>query len=185
MDWTCLGLLSRWQEVCRVYWAIILTISCNLQILALIGFSVLSDCDLDVWSMDLKIHGLNGRSTVYITAKFHRNSLKNNGENVLQQFLEVAYSWPWPLTYIPEVFIRSFPCHGLSTSEMWERTEKSLNMPFQTFLGMMKLVLHRVILLNCHISKTTRPILKIFAAMDSATMVSGYLFHQIYCFVLR
>ena len=58
-----------------------------MHILALNGFSVLSDCDLDVWSTDLIIHGLNGRSTVYIPAKFHRNSLKNNGENRLQQFL--------------------------------------------------------------------------------------------------
>ena len=87
MDWTCLGLLSRWQEVCRVYWAIILTISCNLHILALIGFSVLSDCDLDFWSSDLKIHGRNGRSTVYIPSKFHRNSLTNKGDNALQLFL--------------------------------------------------------------------------------------------------
>ena len=86
MDWTCLGLLSRWQEVCRVYWAIILTISCKLQILALIGFSVLSDCDLDFWYTDLKIHGLNRRSTAYIPAKFHINSLKNNRENALTQF---------------------------------------------------------------------------------------------------
>ena len=83
----CLGLLSRWQEVCRVYCAIILTIPCNLHILALIGFSVLSDCDLDFWSTDLKIHGLNGRSNVSIPAKFHRHSSKNNGENALQQFL--------------------------------------------------------------------------------------------------
>ena len=37
-------------------------------------------------------------------------------------FSEVAYSWPWPLTYVPEVFIRWFPCHWLSTSEMWEMT---------------------------------------------------------------
>ena len=87
MDWICLGLLSRWQEVCRVYCAIILTISCNLHILALIGFTVLSVCDLNVWSTDLTIHGLNGRNTVYIPAKFHRNSLKNNGEHCLQHFL--------------------------------------------------------------------------------------------------
>ena len=85
MDWTCLGLLSRWQEVCRVFWAIIL--SCNLHLLALKGFLVWSDCDLDVWSTYLTIHGLNGQSTVYIPAKFHINSLKNNGENCLQQFL--------------------------------------------------------------------------------------------------
>ena len=64
-----------------------LTISCNLQILELIGFSVLSDCDLDFWFTDLKIHRLNGRSTVYIPATFHSNSLKIHGENALQQFL--------------------------------------------------------------------------------------------------
>ena len=29
MDWTCPGLLWRWQKVCRVYWAIILTKSCH------------------------------------------------------------------------------------------------------------------------------------------------------------
>ena len=39
---------------------------------------------------------------------------------------------------------RSFPFHGLSTSKMCERTETSLNMHFQTFLGMMKLVPNRV-----------------------------------------
>ena len=32
------------------------------------------------------MHGLNGRSTVSLPAKFHRNSLKNNRENALQQF---------------------------------------------------------------------------------------------------
>ena len=117
-----------------------LTISCNLHVLALIGFSVLSDWDLHFWSTDLKIHGLFGRSTVYIPAKFHRNSLKNNGENALQQFLRGCLLMILTFDLYPRCFIRSFPCHGLSTSEMWGRTEKSLNVPFQTFLGMMKLV---------------------------------------------
>ena len=58
-----------------------------MHILALIGFSVLSDCAIDFWSTDLKIHGLNGRSTVYMPSKCHRNPLKNKGENALQQFL--------------------------------------------------------------------------------------------------
>ena len=44
IDWTCLGLLSRWNKLCRntlcrVYWAIILTISCHLEIVALTKFS--------------------------------------------------------------------------------------------------------------------------------------------------
>ena len=165
--------MSRRQEVCRVYWAIILTISCNLHILALIGFSVLSDCGLDFWSTDLKIHGLNGRSTVYIPAKFHRNSLKNNGENALQQFLRGCLLMTLTFDLRARSFRQVVSLSWTIDQRMWERTEKSLNMPFQTFLGMMKLVLHRVILYNCHISKTTRPILKVFAAMDSATMVLG------------
>ena len=64
---------------------ITLTISCNFQILALIGFSVFHD--LHFWSTDLKIQGRNGRSVVYAQAKFHCNSLQNMRENALQYFL--------------------------------------------------------------------------------------------------
>ena len=91
---------------------------CNLHILALIGFSVLSNCDLDFWPTNPKTQGLNGRSTVSIPAKFHRNSLKNNGENALQQFLRGCLLMTLTFDLRPKVFIRSFPCHGLSTSEM-------------------------------------------------------------------
>ena len=42
-----------------------------------------------------------------------------------------------------------------------------------SFLVMMTKALHRVIWSNGHVSKTTEPILKIFAPTDSATMVSG------------
>ena len=56
VGWTGPGLLSRWTEVCRVYWAIIL-----------------SHCDLDIWRTDLKIHRVDGRDTAYIPSKFHRN----------------------------------------------------------------------------------------------------------------
>ena len=62
-DWTDLGLLSRGTEVCRVYWAIIL-----------------SHCDHDIWRADRKSHRVDGRDTAYIPAKFHRNSFKNKRE---------------------------------------------------------------------------------------------------------
>ena len=42
-----------------------------------------------------------------------------------------------------------------------------------SFLVMLTKALNSVIWSNGHISKTTEPILKIFAATDSATMVSG------------
>ena len=31
-------------------------------------------------------------------------------------FSKVVSSWPWPLTYVPEIYIKSSPCQGLSTS---------------------------------------------------------------------
>ena len=55
--------------------------------LAVIGFLVLFDCDLYFCCTDRKIYGLNGPSTAYIPAKFHRNVLTNNKENALHQFL--------------------------------------------------------------------------------------------------
>ena len=70
-DWTDLGLLSRGTEVCRVYWAIIL-----------------SPCDHDIWRTDLKIHRVDGRDTVYIPAKFHRNPFKNKREISVQHIFQ-------------------------------------------------------------------------------------------------
>ena len=70
-DWTVLGLLSRWTEVCRVYWDIIL-----------------SHCDHDLWRTDLKIHRVDGRDTAYIWAKFNRNSLKNKREISVQHIVQ-------------------------------------------------------------------------------------------------
>ena len=31
-------------------------------------------------------------------------------------FSKVVSSWPWPLIYVPEIYIKSSPCQGLSTS---------------------------------------------------------------------
>ena len=89
-DWTGLGLLSSWTEVCRVYWAIIL-----------------SHCDHDIWHTDLKIHRVDGRDTAYIPAKFHRNSFKNKRaisvQHIFQGCLLVTLTFdlrPWNLHQI-------------------------------------------------------------------------------------
>ena len=58
-------------EVCRVYWAIIL-----------------SHCDHDIWRTDLKIYRVDGHDTAYIPAKFHRNSFKNKREISVQHIFQ-------------------------------------------------------------------------------------------------
>ena len=80
-------LLSRWTEVCRVYWAIIL-----------------SHCDHDIWRTDLKIHRVDGRDTAYIPTKFNRNSFKYkreiSGQHIFQGCLLVTLTFnlrPWNL----------------------------------------------------------------------------------------
>ena len=70
-DWTGLGLLSRWTEVCRVYWVIILY-----------------HCDQDILSTSLKIHRVDGRDTAYIPAKFPRNSFIKKREISVQHIFQ-------------------------------------------------------------------------------------------------
>ena len=119
---TMSGFLSRWKKVCRVYWAIISTISCHLQIVALTAFCVMSHCDLDLWRTNLKIHRVNARGTACIQAMFRCNSLKNKRENGIRLiwncwigiFYFVSW-WPWPLTCALQHVYSSSTCHYLLT----------------------------------------------------------------------
>ena len=117
-DWTGLGLLSRWTEVCRVYWAIIL-----------------SHCDHDIWPTHLTIHRVDGRDTAYIPAKFHRNSFKNKREisvqHIFQGCLLVTLTFnlrPWNLHQVVSLS-RTINQPNLKTMG-WQMTEKLLNKHF-------------------------------------------------------
>ena len=117
-DWTGPGLLSRWTEVCRVYWAIIL-----------------SHCDHGIWRTNLKIHRVDGRDTAYIPAKFHRNSFKNEREMSVQYIFQgcllVTLTFnlrPWNLHQVVSLS-RTINQLNLKTMGWW-MTEKLLNKHF-------------------------------------------------------
>ena len=84
---------------CRVYWAIIL-----------------SHCDHDVWSTDLKTHRVDGQDTAYIPAKFHGNLLQNKREISVQHIFQGCFLVTLTFNLRPWNFIKSSPCQGLSTS---------------------------------------------------------------------
>ena len=107
MDWTCLGLLSRWNKVCRVFWAIIKNISSHWQIPALTTVSVVYHCDFHLWKL-LVLGLLDDVLSIYqpslteirwsITEKIANNIFAKN-----------VYSWPWPFYLRPSYSNQVFP----------------------------------------------------------------------------
>ena len=88
--------------------------------------------------------------------------------------------WPWPkVKHLTQGKAFDPACDHKCPGKTIMR-KGSLGVPYFSLcrfimfiLAMLTIALHRVIWSNGHISKTTEPILKIFAATDSATMVSG------------
>ena len=110
-----------------------------MQIVALTAFSVMSQCDLDIWHTNLKIHRVNAQGTAYIPAKFRRNSLKNNREIRIQRTWKLMnghflFCVPVTLTFdlrIPkyiQLFYKSLSTNGSNLREIgWKTAEKWWN----------------------------------------------------------
>ena len=102
-----------------------------MQIVALTAFCVMSHCDLDLLSTNLKIHRVNAGGTAYIQAMFRRNLLKNKRENGIQLiwncWIGIFYFvslWPWPLTCTPQNVYSSSTCHYLLIDYIWDRLDE-------------------------------------------------------------
>ena len=78
MDWTCLGLLSRWKKLCRCIELLFILYRIIYRFEHwphfLFCFTVTLTFGVRTW----KMNRINGWSTLYIPAKIHGNSLNNN-----------------------------------------------------------------------------------------------------------